>query len=241
VFEVGKNFRNEGIDHSHNPEFTAVEWYEAWTDYKDQMVRFENLVSRMARVVSSRGIIHFRGRDIDFNPPWPRERMVELVAEALGVEVDRLTIGNMAEYWREKDLPGRKPETWGELVVALFEECVQPGIVGPTFVIDHPLEGSPLTKRHRSNSKLVERFEPFVMGMEIGNAYSELNDPVEQRARLTAQEMARDEPYGLDEQFLRALEHGMPQAGGAGLGIDRIIMVLTGADRLSDVMLFPMI
>jgi lysyl-tRNA synthetase class 2 len=239
VFEVGKNFRNEGIDRTHNPEFMAVEWYEAWTDYKDQMARFENLVARMAKVVSDNGIVHFRGRDIDFTPPWPRERMVELVAEHLGVAQDLLTQELMLQFWQDHSLGEPAPRAWGELVVGLFEECVQAGIVGPTFIIDHPVEGSPLTKRHRDDPRLVERFEPYVVGMEIGNAYSELNDPIEQRARLVEQNMARDERYGLDEQFLRAIEDGMPQAGGAGIGLDRIVMILTGAERLSDVILFP--
>ena len=125
--------------------------------------------------------------------------------------------------------------------MGLFEALVEPELLGPVFVIDHPIEVSPLTKRHRSDRRLVERFEPFVAGMEIGNAYSELNDPIEQRQRLEHQDLAREEPYGLDEDFLKAIEHGMPQAGGAGLGIDRIVMILTDARRLSDVLLFPMV
>ncbi len=240
VFEIGKNFRNEGIDHSHNPEFTAVEWYEAWTDYQDQMVRFESVVARMARVVSDNGVVHFRGHDIDFSPPWPRERMVELVTEHIGVAVDSLSADVLAAFWTQNSLPLPMPQTWGELIVGIFEECIQANIIGPTFIIDHPVEGSPLTKRHRTDLRLVERFEPYVMGMEIGNAYSELNDPVEQRTRLVEQNLSRDERYGLDEQFLRAVEDGMPQAGGAGMGIDRMVMILTNAERLSDVILFPM-
>jgi len=241
VFEIGRNFRNEGIDHSHNPEFTAVEWYEAWSDYRDQMTRFENLVARLARTVSDTGIVRFRGRDIDFTPPWPRQCMGELVAEHIGVGADAMTQERMAAFWLEQKLPLPAPATWGGLVVGLFEERVQHTLVGPTFIIDHPIEGSPLTKRHRKDPRLVERFEPYVMGLEIGNAYSELNDPEEQRARLIAQDNGRDDPYGVDEQFIKAIEDGMPQAGGAGLGIDRIVMMLTGGERLSDVLLFPMV
>jgi lysyl-tRNA synthetase, class II len=239
VFEIGKNFRNEGIDHSHNPEFTAIEWYEAWTDYRDQMSRFETVVSRLARVVSETMVVRFRGRDINFAPPWPRERMVELVCEHIGVEERELSVTLMQNFWKDQQIPGVAPRSWGELVIGVFEECVQQSLIGPTFIIDHPVEGSPLTKKHRADSRLVERFEPYVMGIEIGNAYSELNDPEEQRKRLVEQDMARDEAYGIDDLFLSAMEHGMPQAGGAGIGLDRLIMILTRAERLSDVILFP--
>lgn len=239
VFEIGKNFRNEGIDHSHNPEFLALEWYEAWSDYREQMVRFETLVSRLAMAAANSMVVHFRGRSIDFTPPWPRMRVVDLVAEEVGVAPDDLTLAALVRYWDAEPRTGCRPQSWGEFVMAIFETAIEESLTGPVFVIDHPLEVSPLTKRHRSDPRLVERFEPFVLGMEIGNAYSELNDPQEQRKRLEEQDVVRDEKYGVDEAFLSALEHGMPQAGGAGLGLDRIIMVLTDANRLSDVLLFP--
>jgi lysyl-tRNA synthetase class 2 len=239
VFEIGKNFRNEGVDRDHNPEFSAVEWYEAWSDYREQMVRFETLVSRLAMAATSSGIVHFRGEPIDFTPPWPRLRIIDLVADELSVSSDAVTLSALEQYWDAKPHEGPRPGSWGEFVMAIFEDAVEGSIRGPAFIIDHPVEVSPLTKRHRSDSRLVERFEPFVLGLEIGNAYSELNDPREQRRRLEEQDIVRDERYGLDEPFLQALEHGMPQAGGAGLGLDRIIMILTDAKRLSDVLLFP--
>src|SRR5262249_12661473 len=140
---------------------------------------------------------------------------------------------------RQHDIPLSHRPSWGEGVMALFERLVEPQLWGPVFVIDHPVEISPLTKLHRADSRLVERFEPYAGGMEIGNAYSELNDPVEQRRRLVEQDGAREERYGIDENFLRAIEHGMPPTGGAGMGIDRVVMLLTDAERLSDVILFP--
>lgn len=239
VFEIGRNYRNEGIDHSHNPEFAAIEWYEAYEDYLTQMTRFETLVVRLAIAATGGPIAHFRGRAIDFTPPWPRLRVTDVVAEFVGVAPHKLTLETLEAFWTDKAFDGPRPTNWGEYVMGVFEEGVEKTLHGPVFVIDHPVEGSPLTKRHRSDPRLVERFEPFVLGMEIGNAYSELNDADEQRLRLAEQDVARDDPYGLDEAFLGALEHGMPQAGGAGLGLERIFMILTDATRLSDVILFP--
>lgn len=239
VFEIGKNFRNEGIDRSHSPEFTAIEWYEAFSDYNDQMVRFETLVAKLAMDLNGTHFVRFRGKAYDFAPPWPRIRVVDAVATALNIPTFSLTDEVVKKEFARLD-PEVPACSWGEALMGLFERLFEPTILGPTFVIDHPADISPLTKRHRSDPRLVERFEPFVAGMEIGNAYSELNDPVEQRHRLEHQDLAREEPYGLDEDFLRAIEHGMPQAGGAGLGIDRIVMILTDAERLSDVVLFPM-
>jgi lysyl-tRNA synthetase class 2 len=240
VFEIGKNFRNEGIDHSHSPEFTAIEWYEAFTDYNDQMVRFESLVAGLAKELHGSHFVRFRGKTFDFAPPWPRIRVLDSVACALGVPPQTLVDDAPFEAWCRIE-PDAENLSWGESLMKLFERLVEPEILGPVFVIDHPVEVSPLTKRHRLDARLVERFEPFVAGLEIGNAYSELNDPHEQRERLEGQDLAREEAYGLDEDFLIAVEHGMPQAGGAGLGIDRIVMILTDAERLSDVVLFPMV
>ncbi len=239
VFEIGKCYRNEGIDHSHSPEFTSIEWYEAWTSYITQMKRFESLVARMVLSVQDSYWVRFRGKTFDFTPPWPRLRVSEAVAEALNLPHSELTITNLNAWWDNQEIDGARPTSWGEMVMAIFEEVVEPTLIGPVMIIDHPVDVSPLTKRHRSDPRLAERFEPFVGGLEIGNGYSELNDPVEQRERLSAQDLARDDPYGLDEAFVRAIENGMPQAGGAGMGIDRIVMILTDAERLSDVILFP--
>lgn len=240
VFEIGKNFRNEGIDHSHNPEFTALEWYEAFSDYEGQMKRFEKLVSGIAMDLHGTYWVHFRGRSLDFSPPWPRLRVLDAVAEALRCAPDDVDLQRLQSAWRDKaSAEGLVPSSWGEALMAVFEAIVEPELIGPVFVIDHPVEVSPLTKRHRKDPRLVERFEPFAGGMELGNAYSELNDPVEQRDRLEGQDARREERYGVDEAFLRAIEDGMPQAGGAGLGVDRLVMLLTDAQRLSDVVLFP--
>lgn len=239
-----EHFRSQSavsaIDHSRSPEFTAIEWYEAFTDYNDQMVRFENLVASLAMVLHGTYFVRFRGRTFDFAPPWPRIKVLESVALALGSDPNTFSEQDVLREFRRIE-PDVQNCTWGEALMGLFEKLVEPDIVGPVFVIDHPAEISPLTKRHRADPRLVERFEPFVAGMEIGNAYSELNDPIEQRERLEHQDLAREEPYGPDEDFWRVVEHGMPQAGGAGLGIDRIVMVLTDAQRLSEVLLFPMV
>jgi lysyl-tRNA synthetase class 2 len=239
IFEIGKNFRNEGVDHSHNPEFTALEWYEAYSDYQHQMKRFETLVWRLVNAVQDTGFVRFRGRMLDFSPPWPRLRVTEAVAEAIDVTPEQLTLETVQRACLKLDLQVGARMSWGEGVMALFEQLVEPQLWGPVFVIDHPVEISPLTKLHRADSRLVERFEPYAGGMEIGNAYSELNDPIEQRRRLLDQDQARDDCYGVDENFLRAIEHGMPPTGGAGMGIDRVVMLLTGAERLSDIILFP--
>lgn len=204
------------------------------------MVRFENLVASLAMELLGTHFVRFRGRTFDFAPPWPRIKVLDAVALALQRSPNQLLEEDVLREFRRIE-PSVTGCTWGEALMGLFETLVEPDLVGPVFVIDHPLEISPLTKRHRVDPRLVERFEPFVAGMEIGNAYSELNDPVEQRLRLEHQDLAREQPYGLDEDFLRAIEHGMPQAGGAGLGIDRIVMILTDAARLSEVLLFPMV
>lgn len=239
VYEIGKQFRNEGLSYKHNPEFTSLEWYEVNTDYNDQMVRFENLVERLAISVTGSPLVSFKEETIDFTAPWQRRSVIELVANYLGVSDEALTHEFLSQTWDREALKGEKPKNWGELLMGVFEGCVEGDLKGPIFVIDHPVEVSPLTKKHRSDERLVERFEPFVLGIEIGNAYSELNDPTEQRSRLTQQDNSRDEPYGVDEAFLTAIDHGMPQCGGVGIGLDRIIMILTNAERLSDVILFP--
>jgi lysyl-tRNA synthetase class 2 len=239
VFEIGKNFRNEGIDHSHSPEFEAIEWYEASSDYYEQMVRFETLVARVAESINDTTTITFRGKLIDLAPPWPRLRILDLVAAELGIRPADVTEARLSRWWEESRHPGPRPANWGQYLIAIFEAAIEPKLEGAVFIMDHPLEGSPLTKQHRDDPRLVERFEPFIGSLELGNAYSELNDAEEQRRRLENQDRAREEPYGVDEDFLLAMEHGMPQAGGAGLGLDRLIMIITEANRLSDVIAFP--
>ncbi|MCE9637851.1 MAG: lysine--tRNA ligase [Planctomycetes bacterium] len=245
VYEIGKNFRNEGIDATHNPEFTMVEWYEAYSDYVHQMERFETLVSRLSNEVNGTTEITFRGRRLDLTPPWRRLRVTDAVRDAVGLDVSEASSAQMAELFRSRHPNGEaglpEPYSWGAAVVALFEALVEPTLWEPVFVMDHPVEVSPLTKRHRSNPRLVERFEPMIAGLEIGNSYSELNDAREQYDRLVSQQGARENVYDLDQEFLTAIAHGMPPAGGTGLGVDRVVMILTGAETIRDVVLFPMV
>ena len=245
IYELGKNFRNEGIDSSHNPEFTMVEWYEAWSDYRDQMVRFETLAARLCEEIHGTTKIEYRGRPLDLAPLWRRLPMLEALREKTGVDCAAAAAEDMPRIFAERHPQGAAalpaPLAWGTAVAELFEALVEPGLWDPVFVMDHPAEISPLTRRHRSDPRLVERFEPFVAGMEIGNAYSELNDPVEQYERLARQQLARDEAWDLDEAFLEAVADGMPPAGGAGLGVDRIVMILTGAESIREVVFFPFV
>lgn len=248
VFEIGKNFRNEGIDRTHNPEFTMMEWYEAYTDYFDQMGRFEELVTHLVQTIKGSFQFEYRGQMLDFSRPWRRLSVLDGVREYAGVDPDRASLQELREkvlamdpaWHKEKDkLEGL---SWGELVMELFELAAEKHLQQPTFVLDHPVEISPLTKRHRKDPRLVERFEPFVAGMEIGNSYSELNDPLEQWERLKEQEAKRvidEEAHPMDEDFIHAIDVGMPPTGGVGLGIERIVMLLTNQDSIRDILFFP--
>jgi lysyl-tRNA synthetase class 2 len=238
VYEIGKNFRNEGISFKHNPEFTVLEWYEAYADYDDVMRRVEELLPRVAEAADYRG-------DIDFTPPYRRVTLRDAIHDATGIDVlalrDRDALaGAIAASGSDMPTEGL---TWPELVDDLFSKLVEPTLVAPTFVIDYPKEISPLAKDHRSEPGLVERFEAFAGGMEIANAFSELNDPDEQRARFEAQRRfaaeGHDEAMPLDEAYLQALEHGLAPAGGIGIGIDRLVMLLTGRRTIREVVLFP--
>jgi lysyl-tRNA synthetase class 2 len=222
VYEIGKDFRNEGVSHKHNPEFTMLEWYEAYADYGDIAARLEELISHVAREVGYNG-------PIDFTPPWRRITLRDAVKEATGLDI------------MSDDLPGE--DTWAKRVDDLLSKRVEPNLQDPTFILDYPKELSPFAKDHRSEPGLVERFEAFAAGMEFANAFTELNDPDEQRARFEQQrvdEAAGDEetqPY--DEDYVRALEHGMPPTGGIGIGIDRLVMILSGRRSIREVVLFP--
>jgi lysyl-tRNA synthetase class 2 len=235
VYELGKDFRNEGLSPKHNPEFTMVEWYEAYSDYSDQMRRLEECVNAVAEAVGYSG-------DIDFSPPWRRVTFRDAIREATGIDIaehgDR---DSLAAAIRDR-IP-TEDLTWPELADDLLSKEVEPKLVQPTFVIDYPKQLSPFAKDHRSDDGLVERFEAFVNGMEISNAFTELNDPDEQRARFEAQvrysEEGNEETQPYDEVFVEALEQGMPPTGGLGLGIDRLTMVMTGRTTIRDVVLFP--
>ena len=242
VYEMGKNFRNEGIDRSHNPEFTMLEYYEAYTDYNDQMERFEDLISSVAQEVNGSMKVTFMGREIDLTPPWRRLTVHEGVKEYGGFDPDELSDRELFSEVKRWGADAKKLNSRGEMIMEAFELCVEEHLWEPTFVLDHPVETSPLTKRHREKVGLVERFEPFVAGMEIGNAYTELNDPEEQLERLKDQEAKRvidEEAQPMDEDFIRAMDVGMPPTGGVGIGVERVVMLLTSQSSIRDIILFP--
>jgi lysyl-tRNA synthetase, class II len=222
VYEIGKDFRNEGVSHKHNPEFTMLEWYEAYADYEDIAARLEELIAYVATEVGY-------GGPIDFSPPWRRVTLRDAILEKTGLDITK------------DDLPGEG--TWAKRVDDLLSKSIEPELQNPAIIKDYPKELSPFAKDHRSEAGLVERFEAFAGGMEFANAFSELNDPDEQRARFEQQrvdEAAGDEetqPY--DEDYVRALEHGMPPTGGIGIGIDRLVMLMSGRSSIREVVLFP--
>jgi lysyl-tRNA synthetase, class II len=240
VYELGKDFRNEGISHKHNPEFTMVEWYEAYADYTGAEERTEAIVRAAADAVGYAGAL-------DFSAPWPRIGFVEAIEQATGIDVmAHATAEQLAGAIRERELDVKTGGLWFEMADDLLSKYVEPSLQRPTFVIDYPTEISPLAREHASEDKrgLVERFEAFAGGMEIANGFSELNDPDAQRARFVAQERvqllddsAETMPY--DEEYVQALEQGMPPTAGVGLGIDRLVMLLTGRSSIREVVLFP--
>jgi lysyl-tRNA synthetase, class II len=237
VYELGKDFRNEGLSHKHNPEFTMLEWYEAYADYEDIANELEELIAYVANEVGYDG-------EIDFTPPWKRIPLRDAILEKTGIDVLELRDRDAllaAARERGIELPG--DETWPELVDELLSKHVEPDLVQPTLIMDYPVELSPFAKRHRSQPGLVERFEGFAGGMEFTNAFTELNDPDDQRARFEQQrrelEAGSDETQPYDEDFIRALEHGMPPTGGIGVGIDRLVMILSGRPSIREVVLFP--
>src|SRR3954466_10432852 len=238
VYELGKDFRNEGVSYKHNPEFTMVEWYEAYADYNTAAQRLERVVGAAAEAAGYEG-------EIDFSAPWRRVSFVAAIEEATGIDVtahrDRDSLVAQIRA-RGLDMP-TEDLSWPALVDDLLSKHVEPGLAQPTFVMDYPVELSPFAKAHRSEPGLVERFEAFAGGMEIANAFTELNDPDVQRERFEAQarlsEAGDEETQPFDEAFLQALEHGMPPTGGLGLGIDRLVMLLTGRRSIREVVLFP--
>lgn len=238
-YSIAQNFRNEGIDRTHHPEFTMMEWYEQGTDYLDQMVRFETLVSSVAQMACGTMRVCYQGRTLDFTPPWRRVTMAQAVFEQTGIDADQMDERELAARLESLGVPVPQPFTWGMGLVALFEERCSSRIAQPTFVTDHPVDISPLTKRKRGDDRLVERFEPFVAGMELGNAYSELTDPVEQAQRF-AEQRQDEQAYPVDYDFVQALAYGMPPTGGVGLGIDRLVMLFTDSASIRDVIPFPL-
>lgn len=244
VFELGKNFRNEGISTRHNPEFTAVEVYEAYADGSDMMVLTEELIAFVAERVLGTTVIEYQGRRIDLKPPWPRLPMVEAVRRYGGIDLEPVDDPEEARRLAASVGVEVDPGTSvGEVIAEVFEAVAEPHLIEPVFIVDFPVEVSPLAKRYPDRPRFTDRFEPFIMGWEVGNGFSELNDPIDQRQRFEDQ-MARrlagdEEAQMLDEDFVEALEFGMPPAGGLGIGIDRLVMLLTDSASIRDVLLFP--
>lgn len=242
VYEIARNFRNEGIDTTHNPEFSMVEWYQAYADYNTMMQQAEELISRLCQQLNGSQSFTFDDEVISVKPPFRRLRMVDAIKEYAGLDVlsmDEREILAECKSRRIK-LPA---QSWGHAVQELFDELVEDQLVQPTFITDYPRETSPLTKVHREDERFVERFELFINGWEIANAYSELTDPRDQRERFEQQVEDRasgdDEAHPMDEAFLEAMEYGMPPTGGIGIGVDRLVMLLTQNTSIRDVVLFP--
>ena len=245
VFEIGKNFRNEGMDIKHNPEFTNMEFYSAYEDYNDMMNISEELISTVAKNVLGTTKITYEGMDIDLTPGWKRITMIDAIKEVTGVDFNTIKTDEEAQaIAKEKHVEFEElKNTRGHIINEFFETFVEETLIQPTFIIDYPVEISPLTKRKKDRPELVERFELFIGGREYGNAYSELNDPIDQYQRflkqVEAKEKGDEEAGGMDEDFVNALEIGLPPTGGTGIGLDRLIMLLTNSSSIRDVLFFP--
>jgi lysyl-tRNA synthetase, class II len=243
VYEIGRNFRNEGLSYKHSPEYTMLELYWVGKDYLDILKLVEDMYSRLVMELTGSTRLDYQGLILDFTPPWPRIDYTYELAKRMGADFDLLDETRLRAWLGERH-PELLGEEIGHVYNKLYDVYLEPGLKQPVFVMDHPLAISPLAKAHRSRPGLVERFEPVAMGMELGNAFSELNDPIDQRRRFEAQQALREtgdeEAPPIDEDFLAALEYGMPPTGGLGLGIDRLAMLLAGATSIRDVLLFPL-
>jgi lysyl-tRNA synthetase class 2 len=244
VYEIGHDFRNEGVSRKHNPEFTMMECYQAYADYRDIMELVESMVCEIAMEVRGTLQIEYGGEKIDLSGPWPRVPLCQAICDATGIDVLACEGADaLRATIRKQEMGPADSPTWATLVDDLFSDHVEPTLVQPTFITDHPVELSPLAKRSQDDPRLVERFEPYIGAMEIGNAFSELNDPDDQRARMEEQLQSHaagdEEAHPVDEDFLRALEYGMPPTGGLGMGIDRLVMILSDAPSIREVILFP--
>jgi lysyl-tRNA synthetase class 2 len=247
VYEIGRVFRNEGVDADHNPEFTLLESYEAYADYNDVMAMVETMVPQVAQEALGATTVSFEGQEIRLAAPWLRISLHDAVKEYADVELDDYpTAESLADRMREAGIPATYAESRGRLIDKLVGTFVEPKLVQPSFLVDYPVEMSPLAKSSPVDPRYAERFEAFAAGMEIANSFTELNDPDVQRQRFEEQEALRKRYQGeeldrMDEDFLIALEHGMPPTGGLGIGIDRLVMLLTGQSTIRDVLLFPQV
>ncbi|MFC5704267.1 lysine--tRNA ligase [Cohnella faecalis] len=244
VYEIGRVYRNEGISTRHNPEFTMIELYEAYADYEDIMRLTENLIAHIAQEVHGTTKISYQGQEVDLTPSWRRVSMVDLVREATGVDFKQEMSDEEAHLLAKEHKVAVEPHmTFGHIVNAFFETFVEHTLIQPTFVTGHPVAISPLAKKNEADPRFTDRFELFIVAREHANAFTELNDPIDQRerfeAQLTEKEAGNDEAHEMDDDFIRALEYGMPPTGGLGIGVDRLVMLLTDAPSIRDVLLFP--
>lgn len=244
VYEIGRVYRNEGISTRHNPEFTMIELYEAYADYKDIMNLTETMVAHIAQEVLGTTVIDYQGQQVDLTPNWRRVSMVDAVKEVTGVDFSvHMTDEEARNLAKEHKVPVEAHNKFGHILNAFFEQFVEETLIQPTFITGHPVEISPLAKRNEEDPRFTDRFELFVVAREHANAFTELNDPIDQRQRFESQlverEQGNDEAHEMDDDFIRALEYGMPPTGGLGIGIDRLVMLLTNSASIRDVLLFP--
>lgn len=244
VYEYGRIFRNEGMDVKHNPEFNTIELYQAYANYEDIMELTENLIAHMAEAATGSTKVTYQGKEIDFKPPWKRMTMIDCVKEYSGVDFNTIETDEEAlAIAREKGIEITPGMRRGEVISAFFEEFGEDKLIQPTFITKHPVEISPLAKRSKEDPRLTDRFEAFANGWELANAFSELNDPIDQKGRfldqLRKKELGDDEACDMDEDFINALEVGLPPTGGLGIGVDRVVMLLTDSASIRDVILFP--
>ncbi|HPC48146.1 MAG TPA: lysine--tRNA ligase, partial [Deltaproteobacteria bacterium] len=242
VYEINRNFRNEGISTRHNPEFTMMEFYQAYADYEDLMAFTEDMLATVAQNVLGTTTITYQGTSIDLAPPWNRMTLQEATCTIGGVSPsvvgDR---GKAAAFLKEMGVELEGHETLGDLALLLFENTVEDKLTGPVFITGYPTEVSPLSRPNSKDPSIVDRFELYIAGYEIANAFSELNDPVDQRGRFEMQIRRKEGPAEIDEDYIRALEYGMPPAAGEGIGIDRLVMLLTDSPSIREVILFPLL
>ncbi|MBN2000278.1 lysine--tRNA ligase [candidate division KSB1 bacterium] len=243
VYEISKDFRNEGIDRTHNPEFTMMELYVAYKDYKFMMNLVEDMVTFIAKTVAGTTKINYQGEEINLDPPWPRLSFFDAIKKYTDLDLAGMDRHGLLQTAGQLDV--ELEDFWGnaKILDEIFSEKVEPHLIQPVFICDYPVELSPLAKKHRDDPRLVERFEPYIAGREMGNSFSELNDPIDQRERFESQvamrEAGDEEAHALDEDFIRALEYGMPPTAGLGMGIDRLVMLLTDSASIRDVIFFP--